>query len=188
MDTIQTSVAFIEKICSHSPLLVSLYSRPYRKVLLKEIELANITHRDIVLNIGCGSIPFSAIYIHRLTKAKVLAMDYDEEAIKNARICLKRFDLLENIQLHLGDGSRDIPCCFTVALVALQARPKEEIFKQLQEKGLPSARVIIRKPKKNLNRYYDSLSTLYSPEKIVAQSMKTFDESQLFIIKGRDRS
>lgn len=177
---IPSCIAWLEKRCSGIPLFVSLYSRPYQQVLKNEIELASIEREDLVLNIGCGSIPFTSIYVHYLTGAEIVAMDYDREAIERARLSLKRMGLDDKISLYQGDASCEIPVDFTVALVALQARPKEEIFKQLKERGEPASRLIFRQPREEYGRFYDTLPSTYKPQDVAWQDMKTFDRSLLF--------
>lgn len=184
---IPSCVAWLEKKCSSIPLLISLYARPYKEVLHREIELAKITENDVVLNIGCGSIPFTSIYVSQATGADVIAMDYDEVALERAEACLKKIGYREKIQLCQGDGSRKIPVDYTVALVALQARPKEGIYRRLIERGEPHARLIFRQARKEYHKYYDVLPATYTPQAVALQEMKTFDRSLLFCRERRDR-
>ena len=62
MRIIAPVVSKFESICSSMPWIVKRYMSFYDKVLDREIALAGISETDTVLNIGCGSIPFSAIY------------------------------------------------------------------------------------------------------------------------------
>lgn len=180
---IPSFVAYLEKKCSGIPFIVSLYTRPYREVVQREIDLAEITEKDVVLNIGCGSIPFTSIYVNQVTGAQVIAMDYDGEAIERASLCLKKIGLNRGVKLYQGDGSCEISFDFTVALVALQARPKEGIYRRLMERWTPSTRLIFRQPRREFYKYYDVLPALYQPQDIALQEMKTFDTSLLFTKK-----
>lgn len=184
MGRIQSSVAWWEKICSGVPLLADLYLRPYRRVLENEIKLAHIQSTDRVLNIGCGSIPFTAIYLKRLTGAQVWAMDIDQEAIEGANRYLKSIGMEGDITLYQGDGSQTIPLDFTVALVALQAHPKEGILRKLSAVS-PASRLIFRLPREKYRHHYDTLPSNYQPTALAPQKMRTFDRSILLTPKGK---
>lgn len=87
--------------------------------------------------------------------------------------------LEKKIILYHGDGSREIPVDFTVALVALQARPKEGILKMLLERAGPTSRFIFRLPRKEFQNIYGTLLRKDAFSTFVHQEMKTFDRSVL---------
>jgi len=181
MGPIQTVVSTLEKYCSRFPFLVGLYSRPYLKVVQREINLAKITFMDRVLNVGCGAIPFTAIHVAVLTGAKVWAMDRDIEAVRHARFCLEKMGLMEQVQVMEGDASLCIPVNFTAAIVALQAEPKELIMNNMLAKALPESRLIFRHPCISYEKHYDRLPNRYNHAGQVNHDMQTFDRSLLFV-------
>ncbi|UNC93009.1 SAM-dependent methyltransferase [Candidatus Contubernalis alkaliaceticus] len=181
MQIIQPVVSYIEKTCSKKKMLINLYTSFYKDVVTREITLANISCQDTVLNIGCGAIPFTAIHLARLTGAKVWAVDRDINAVEGARYSLKLLGLTKKVLVIEGDGSEKIPSGFTAAVVALQAEPKETIFKNLFSLGSPGARLIFRHPSPSYKSFYDQLPEKYCPAAHQKQNMKTFDKSLLFI-------
>lgn len=181
MVIIQPLVAFWEILASRISFLSELYIYYYKDVVQREIELANINSNDIVLNIGCGGIPFTAIHIARKTKAKVCAIDRDRKAVEHARACIEQLGLSENIKVLECDGAKCIPVNFTVALVALQAEPKRVLLEKLLEKAARGGRIVFRKPSKIVEKHYDNLPKDYPIAKMVNQDMKTFDSSVLYI-------
>ena len=178
---IATAAAKLEKLAHRSAFFSELYARPYRSVVQGEVDLAGIRSDDCVLNVGCGAIPFTAIHVARLTDASVLAMDRDPSAVMAARQCLERLGLDKMISLIIGDAGREVPPGFTVALVALQAEPKAEIFEQLTRRCGGGARFVFRMPSDRFVGQYDSLKGTPRPDAFTRQNMQTFDRSELFL-------
>lgn len=167
--------------CSFYPMFYA-YHNYYRNVMRKEIELANITSKDIVLNIGCGSVPFTAIHIAQITGAKVIAIDKDKEAVMKAKKALKRYGLEKNIEVKLSDGIKEELMDFTVAVVALHVKDKVAMLEKLLKAGKPGGRIIFRQPVDSYKEEYGYLPSKYIPSAVAYQSMKAFKESYLFLI------
>lgn len=180
MKIIPALVAWLEKKVAGNRTLVSLYANMYRDVIDNEIRLAKITAADRVLNVGCGGIPFTAILTARLTGARVWAIDCDEAAVQVARRCVaaQRLDHLIKI-IHL-DGAAMIPFAFDVALVALQARPKKVILDNLLQRGGSRARLIFRRPRREMAHQYDLLPSRPECCDFIGQDKATFDRSVLY--------
>ena len=181
MQLIKSVVAKWEKKCTKIPFLFKLYSWPYKGILEKEIELANISSEDKVLNIGCGAMPFTAVYLAQLTGAEVWAVDRDQEVIERAKSCVRSLGLEDQIKVVEGDGADFTPGFFTAALVALQAEPKTEILENLLDHSKDGARFVFRAARASFASQYDQLATKYKPNRQVKQKMITFDKSVLFI-------
>ncbi len=181
MTLIQPLVSAVEKCLSGMPSAGNLYSRPYRRVVAKEIELARITSADRVLNIGCGAVPFTAIHVSRLTGAKVWALDRDPGSVNKARAYIKNAGLMERIEVLECDGAEVMPVDFDVAIVALQACPKERILRNLLEAVRPEGRLVFRQPSPRFTNHYDKLPQHILPNAEVKHDMKTFDRSLLLV-------
>ncbi|ACB86331.1 methyltransferase domain-containing protein [Natranaerobius thermophilus] len=158
-----------------------IYTRMYREVVRREVELGNITSQDVVLNVGCGAIPFTAIHISQLTGAKVVALDKDPEAVKKARYSLEKFQLNKNIEIYEGDGVEDIPVPFNVAIIALQVDRKSLVYQNLSNQTNGKGRLIFRQPVDKFNQEYGNLSLDLVPDDWVLQNMKTFNYSNLYL-------
>lgn len=184
MNLIKPSVACLEKKICHFPLLVNLYSRPYRQVIINEIGLAQISAADKVLNIGCGAVPFTALQIAALTGATVWAMDRDADAVKRARFCIEQAGMDERVRVIEGNGAYNVPSGFNVAIVALQAEPKEDILDNLLAAALTGGRLVFRRANNYFKQCYDRLPLKMDPVAEVKQHMQTFDRSVLYIKTG----
>ncbi len=188
MNLIKPTFACLEKKICHIPLLVNLYSRPYRQIIRNEIGLGQITAADTVLNIGCGAVPYTAIYIASLTGAKVWAMDKDANAVERAHFCLEQAGFSDRIELIEGNGATDVPLGFDVAIVALQAEPKEKILHKLLDRAAPGGRLVFRRANTRFQNSYDRLPTDIEPTAEVKQFMHTFDRSVLYVKNSNGRN
>ncbi len=181
MSWIPPAIAVWEKISSSSKVLTWLYSRPYRRVIENEINLAKFNQDDVILNIGCGAVPFTALYLATLTGAKVHAMDIDHKAASLADNCVKKAGLSHRITVLQGDGSIQFKGSFTASIVALQATPKKLILKALQKAAQPGARFIFRLPSFPYRDHYDGLAADLPARAAAIQPMRTFDRSVLYV-------
>ncbi len=172
--------ARFEKCISSRPWAARLYAMPYRKVVEREIKLAGITGKDRILNIGCGAIPFTAIFLAKKTGAPVHAVDTDQEAVELARNCIRSFGLSGQITVEHASGDQGRFPSFSVAVTALQARPKEAILYNLLNQSELSVRLVFRKPKEQLHHHYDPVPASFAETHAVLQHMRTFTSSVLF--------
>jgi protein-L-isoaspartate O-methyltransferase len=171
----------LEKVLTRLPSLAFLYSRPYLGVVEREIRLAAIADRDVVVNIGCGAVPFTAIYLARLTGARVIALDRDREAAEYARKYIKASGLAEIIEVVWGDGAQASPCeGATVWVVALQAAPKKAILEHFQKCAPQGARIMFREPRPVFVNRYDQLPSSARPQSMTSHNMVTFNRTVLF--------
>ena len=170
-----------EKTCYNITPLLKIYNMMYTKIVKKEVFLGGFTSEDIILNIGCGAAPFTAIHLKNLTGAKIIAIDKDTEALEKASYVIANMGLKKDIELVEADALLHLPTTFTAALTALQVEPKKEILDKLISNGEKGARFVFRQPKSLLKSQYDYLETLHPPVSEVSQSMKTFDKSILYI-------
>ena len=180
MGWIPAAVAALEKMGSSSRLLTRLYSWPYRRVVENEILLARLNKDDVVLNIGCGAIPFTALYLAGLAGCRVFALDLDHNAARLAKICVLKAGLEDMISVFHADGSKKFEQPYTACIVALQAAPKDIILNALIKTSGPGARFIFRMPSPHYRDHYDSLTSENHAQAVAVQPMRTFDRSVLF--------
>jgi hypothetical protein len=179
------SIGQLEKVLTRLPFLAFLYSRPYLGVIERESRLAAITDRDVVVNIGCGAVPFTAIYLARLTGARVIAIDRDREAAECARKYIKASGLAEIIDVVWGDGARASQCeSATVWAVALQAAPKKAILEHFQKCAPQGARIMFREPRPEFANRYDQLPPSAQPQSMTSHNLLTSNRTVLFTQEG----
>lgn len=178
MAIIQSVVAKFEKVSAANPFFFNLYAAPYSGVINREIELGNINKDDVVLNIGCGAMPFTAIYIAKKTGARVIAVDKDENVIEKAIATISLFGLEKQVSVINGDGKNMRNFNHTKVLVALQTCPKEEVLKNLLKISQPGTKLLFRHPRKFLEKQYTAIRA--KCDGYVKHNMITFNRTILF--------
>lgn len=164
--------------------MAELYARRFLRVVEREIALANITAHDLVLHVGCGPLPYTAIHTFRLTGARVIAVDRDARAVTRARSCLRRLGLGPEVQVIHCDGTGDIPAGFTVAMVALHAEPKAAIAANLLARAGPGTRLVFRQTRPSFASQYDDLPPILVPSGRTRHGRPTLDASILLTQPG----
>lgn len=154
-----------------------LYSYPYKGVVRRELRLAQVDENDEVLNVGCGAQPFTAVYIAKISGAKVLAMDKDEKALKAADKIIDSLNLGHQIDLIRADASDMVPGSYDEAFVALQVSPKDEVINNLLKDS--GSEIVVRKPRERFEESYDTLSDNFHVKKHTKHNLPTFDKSLL---------
>ncbi|MDQ2048872.1 hypothetical protein RBH26_00065 [Natronolimnohabitans sp. A-GB9] len=179
-------VASLEKTCTSTPLLFDLYVRLYRTVVRREIALGEIDATDRVLNVGCGAMPFTAALIARETGAYVYALDRDESVQPRTQRNLDRAGVANSVEVVFGDGTSvdtdtTVPLEeIDVAVVAVQAEPKDEIVRHLRALENGPERIVVRQPRPPFAGEYGALSESFDPDDATSHRMLTFGRSVLF--------
>ncbi len=155
---IRTCTKWVERLfCKYNPL-IKLCCLYYRNIVKEEIRLANVRNWDRVLCIGGGPIPCTAIEIAYQTNAHIHVIDIDNNAVKCARNVIRKLGLQDRITVINAKG-QDIDIePYDVVHVALQVSPKEEVLKNLWEKSKEGNRIIVRMPRKTLQRFYSNIT------------------------------
>jgi protein-L-isoaspartate O-methyltransferase len=185
MTLIQLIVQYFEKIVVFFPPFLKLYMKNYKRIIEREIDLADITKNDKVLHIGSGSVPFTAIHVNQMTDAHVVSIDIDSSAIKLSKRAIKVSKLKKNVVLKKGNGINFPLKQFTVIIISLQAQPKKEILNHIWHNGKKDVRIVIRNPCQAYKDVYDKGIEPFSCIKKVTQPMITFNHSTLL---SRDKS
>ena len=177
MRIIQPLVGLFENLSSQVPIMASLYGRPYIEVVRRELALAEVEAGDVLLNVGCGAVPFTAMHAAALADVTVVAVDCCERAVLNASQCVKRMGLEDRIRVMHQRGEALTGLSFSSAIVALQAEPKQAIWEQLSRLAPPGTPLVFRVPRSGLSEHYDTLEIGNGQAEAVSQPMKTFDRS-----------
>jgi precorrin-6B methylase 2 len=109
----------------------------------EEINLASISESDSIVHIGCGSVPASSILIAQKKNAKVIGIDKDINAVKNADLCVKKIGLNEKIKIRHSEASDFDFYNFDVILIS-QGITLNDIFLKNLSKISKNTRIIFR--------------------------------------------
>ncbi|SCZ06885.1 nicotianamine synthase family protein [Alkaliphilus peptidifermentans] len=157
MKLIPTFTSKLEKLCSISPLLIKLVEIYYKDLVKREVDLGQISCDDHVLCIGGGPLPCTALAIANQTGAQVYVIDIDPLSVEIAQKVIKRLNMTQKVKVGLASGQQMDVSDFSVVHVALQAYPREDIFKNVWKKAPAGARILMRSPKEALRPFYSSL-------------------------------
>lgn len=152
----------IENYSLKTGFVYSLACKYYHSVIEKEIALANITANDHILCIGGGICPFSAILFHQTTGARVTVIDNNSKCVKKAQQVIDKLGINEKVHVYHQDGnSQNIMFAdYTVIHFALQVCPMEHVFFNVERQAVDGTRLLVRRPKKQLDNMYCHINCL----------------------------
>jgi hypothetical protein len=122
---------FAADICSGVEKDISqyfLYNR-FTTLIDAEIRLGKPLHNDKLLFIGSGPFPISPILFHQYTGCTIDCYDMDRTAVYTGREVVQALEMQNKINIYNRDG-RDLQDTYDLVIVALLAKPKQEILKK----------------------------------------------------------
>lgn len=134
----------IEKILVPFTVFHRIYLEFYEDLVDKEIEIASITERDMVLVIGCGSIPATSILIASKTNSTVISIDTDYNAIEKADKVIKYHGLKDKVRCIHGNGLGYPLKEYDVIFLLYGIKQQREILEYVSENMKDSTRIIYR--------------------------------------------
>lgn len=140
---LNTLTQYSEKILIKIPFTRFFTGVYYNRIIRKECALANITQSDKVLFIGGGAYPYSALYIHQLSKAYIDVIDYDKNKVRDARRCITPHEK-PYISLIHADGLTVDVRQYDVIIVAKQITSKPEVIAHLLNTMTDKTRLVVR--------------------------------------------
>jgi hypothetical protein len=136
-----------EKIISNFDFLATNYISRYNDIVKAEIKLADITQKNHILVIGCGSIPSTPIILTKEIKAKIEAIDYDLNAVKRATLYIKNQGLQNYINILYSDGLNYKINNFNVIFILYGVKNQQKILEYISKNITEDSRVIYRAAK-----------------------------------------
>jgi protein-L-isoaspartate O-methyltransferase len=142
-----------EKITIKFNFISLNYVKLYSDLVNKEIQMTEVNSKDNILIIGCGTIPSTSILISEKTKAKVVGIDKDKNAIKNANLFLSNINNNKIILKH-ADGLKYPVNKFDIIMILYGVKNLEGIFDKLYKEVKPDTKIIIRLNEKINKKYF----------------------------------
>ena len=149
-----------EKIGYKYEIISSNYLKLYDEIVGGEINLSNASSKDIILVVGCGSLPATTALIATKTNAEVIAIDKNPKAVDDANRFVKNLNI-NNIKIEHANGLNYSIRKFDVIFLLFGLKHKEEILNNFAKSMKDSAKIIFRMPsdikeedkKKILNKF-----------------------------------
>jgi len=164
-------------------ILSENYLKLYDEIVEKEITIAKISSKDFILVIGGGSLPATPILIAKKTKAKVISIDKDPLAIKNASKYIETHEIDVGLELKHADGKGFPVKNFDVIFVLYGIKKNSKILEYLSENIKNNTLVIFRTTSDSFNQIEKSkmyLSTLFEVKEQIES--KRFGKTNSFLL------
>lgn len=133
-----------EKIFSKLHKLLPMYIQFYQEFIQNEIELAQITGKHKILDIGSGSIPASCILLAKGTSAKVTGIDKDLESVKRAKKIISRLNLEGQVEIIHANAMDFLMNDFDIIIIANGIYPYEDLLEHVAKNMRDDAIVVFR--------------------------------------------
>jgi len=161
---------FIEKILLNFPIFHKFYLDIYDNMTDNEINLANISKDNIVLHIGCGSLPATCILLSKKIGAHIIGLDHDLKSVKQAKLCISKYNLDDKIQIEFSDAKDFAVEKFDVILLSQGIKPQNEILNHIANSIKNNTKVVFRSTYDKKNKLSENdmfLKDIFIVEKIV---------------------
>lgn len=174
----------LECLAARSKVVYNVLSMYYRRIVSKEIRLADIHEDDRILCVGGGPCPFSGILLHERTKAHVTIIDIDEHCVEVSRQLVKKLGYEDFIEILHGDGSDICPENYTVIHMAVQVCPLDKVFSSIRQKCRLGSKILVRIPKKHMSHTYNisDLAVFNACSGKAGHLFRNIDSTALFIV------
>jgi cyclopropane fatty-acyl-phospholipid synthase-like methyltransferase len=149
-------------------------------LFLKEIKEAKIKPNDKVLHVGCGMIPTTSILIADKTKARIVGIDNNGNAVRYANKIIANKGLSNLIKIEYCEGQNYPVYDFDVILIAANVFPINDVLKHISKHMKEDARIICRGRRNDIKYCLDrsGLSNLFTIKEVSQNS-----RSQSFLLK-----
>jgi protein-L-isoaspartate O-methyltransferase len=173
-------IAFIlfEKVGCKFEVLSSMYLQMYQDIVAKELALVPLSKDDRVLVIGSGSLPATPVLIAQHTQAKIVSIDKDLVAVKQATMYVKTHHLDHQLSIHYAQGTEFPVEGFTVIFLLYGVKLPQPLLEYLADHINTNTRVILRTitdAQGNIKVSTIDLTRFQVKERIHTASLGSFD-------------
>jgi predicted GNAT family N-acyltransferase len=120
-------------------------SARFEQLLQRELSLLSGQRSpERILFIGSGPLPISAYYVHRITGKPVDCLDRCPEAVDISRRVIAQIGLSDSMRVFTGLGEDFNIRNYDLIIIALLAKPKRRIMRNVRKRAAPGCRVLCR--------------------------------------------
>lgn len=121
-----------------------LLNKRFERLLERELALLSDTPPTRILFIGSGPMPISAFHLHLMTGRPVDCLDANPDAVTTAQQVIDKLGFKASFQVLSGAGEDFDVSRYDLILIALLAKPKHRILRNLRKHAAPGCRVLCR--------------------------------------------
>lgn len=120
------------------------YLSRYRRLIEREVRLADVSRRDRVVWMGSGPLPTSSIFLTSLTGCHIDCLDLDSNAVQTSKNIVNLLRLDDKIRVFESRGEEWDLSDYTVVIVGILANPAIDIIHNIIRTGMKDARIVVR--------------------------------------------
>lgn len=130
----------------------------YLAAVKKTILLAKIGRDDKVSFIGSGPMPMTAILLHELTGTNVDCFEKNRQSAELSKKVIGKLIYSQHIKVINKNALGEYFSRYTVIIMAVLAKPKDNLMKIIWKHVLPGTRIVYRLPTVARRVYYEDTS------------------------------
>jgi 2-polyprenyl-3-methyl-5-hydroxy-6-metoxy-1,4-benzoquinol methylase len=133
-------------VCSNHFEVLShvFYGKKIREEYDREHALLNLHSSDVILHIGCGVYPYSALVLSEKNNKKIVTIDKNQKVIKYARQIIQDNHLDQKITAETGEASSVDLNPFSVIISSSCVHSSAGVTRNILKHAHPGTRIIIR--------------------------------------------
>lgn len=121
-----------------------LLNKRFERLINRELSLLNGDPPRKILFVGSGPLPISAFHMQRATDQSIDCLDSNPSAVHISRQVIERLGLQDQIRVFNGLGESFDISQYDLILIALLAKPKRRILRNLRKRAAPGCRILCR--------------------------------------------
>ena len=119
-------------------------NKRFERLVNRELSLLNGDPPRKILFVGSGPLPISAFHMQRATNQPIDCLDRNPDAVETSRQVIERLGLNDHVRVFNGLGESFDISEYDLILIALLAKPKRRILRNLRKRAAPGCRILCR--------------------------------------------
>jgi protein-L-isoaspartate O-methyltransferase len=180
---INTYWAIIDLFARNNKKISDLfYQHTIQDEYQKEHQAIQLKKTDVILHIGCGVYPYSAIQLSTKPHKKIVAIDNNKHIIHYAQSSIQEKQFDKTIDIKLGEGASYNLHPFSVIVISSCVNLSRKVLQHIITTANPGTRIIIRELRP-MSKY---LHSFLKQQKSITLEQKYRTFSFPFYIMGWD--
>ncbi len=119
-------------------------NKRFERLVNRELSLLSGDPPQKILFVGSGPLPISAFHMHRATDQPIDCLDSNPSAVHISRQVIEKLGLKDQVRVFNGLGESFDISEYDLILIALLAKPKRRILRNLRKRAAPGCRILCR--------------------------------------------
>ena len=119
-------------------------NKRFERLVNRELSLLTGDPPRKILFVGSGPLPISAFHIQRATDQPIDCLDSNSSAVETSVQVIEKLGLKDHVRVFNGLGESFDISEYDLILIALLAKPKRRILRNLRKRAAPGCRILCR--------------------------------------------